>query len=144
MSFTGGITVNGTLNVQSWGNQGVVTVNAGGVLSNSVSNLVSGGGSRIYVGSVSTPGGQLNLQGGTSLDLQGSLLVNNGTITGPTNVYYGSLAKGAGTFGAVNVYDGGKFSPRQQSGQRDNRRRNPQQRRPVPCRDQRRLGYGRD
>jgi hypothetical protein len=38
-------------------------------------------------------------------------LVNNGTIAGTTNVNFGSLAKGSGVYGAVNVTDGGKFSP---------------------------------
>ena len=39
------------------------------------------------------------------------LLVNNGTVTGTTNVNFGALAKGSGVYGAVNVTDGGKFSP---------------------------------
>ena len=37
--------------------------------------------------------------------------MNNGTVTGTTNVYYGSLAQGSGTYGSVNVYNGGVFKP---------------------------------
>jgi len=41
-----------------------------------------------------------------------ALLVNNGHISiGATNVNFGSLAKGSGVYGAVNVTDGGRFSP---------------------------------
>jgi hypothetical protein len=39
------------------------------------------------------------------------MLVNNGTISGTTNVFYGSLAKGSGVFGSINLSNGGKFSP---------------------------------
>jgi T5SS/PEP-CTERM-associated repeat protein/autotransporter-associated beta strand protein len=112
--FTGTVEVTGTLNASSWGNQGVLTVDSGGTLNNAASNLVSGGGSRIYVGSVAVPGGLINVNsdgGGRTLELNGALLVNNGTISGTTNVNYGSLAKGAGVYGPVNVNDGGKFSP---------------------------------
>src|SRR6185295_18708545 len=69
-------------------------------------NLPSTGGSRININS----GGSLNVSG-FSIELNGALLVNNGTITGTTDVNFGSLAKGAGVYGAVNVTDGGKFSP---------------------------------
>jgi autotransporter-associated beta strand protein len=103
--FTGVITVNGTLNVSNWGNQGVIVVNGGGIINNTAGDLTCGGGSRTTVNA----GGLINV--GTALDLNGALLVNNGTISGTTNVYYGSLAKGAGTYGLVNVNDGGKFSP---------------------------------
>ena len=107
---TGSLVVNNTVNVQDWGNQGVVTVNSGGTLNNAVSDLVSYGGARITV----NPGGQINTNSdgsGSSLDLNGSLLANNGTLAGTTNVYYGSLAQGSGTYGAVNVYNGGQFKP---------------------------------
>ena len=72
--------------------------------------MILGGGSRTFIGSVDSPGGTLNV-GATSLELNGALLVNNGTITGTTNVNFGSLAKGSGTYGAINVTDGGRFSP---------------------------------
>ncbi len=54
---------------------------------------------------------QINLFGGTTLELNGALLVNNGTITGTVNVNYGSLAKGTGTYDVVNVNEGGVYSP---------------------------------
>jgi PEP-CTERM motif-containing protein len=43
--------------------------------------------------------------------LNGGLLVNNGTITGTTDVNYGSLAKGTGVYGVVNVNQGGMYAP---------------------------------
>ena len=106
----GSLTVNNTVTVDNWENDGVVTVNSGGALNNCVNNLTSGGGSRIAV----NPGGLLNANGdgsGSALDLNGALLVNNGTVTGTTNVYFGSLAQGSGTYGTVNVYNGGAFRP---------------------------------
>jgi autotransporter-associated beta strand protein len=106
---SGRLIVNDTANVQDWANDGLVTINGGSVLNNSLSSLVSGGGSEITI----NLDGQLNVDsqgGGTTLDLRGSLLVNNGTITGTTNVYYGASAKGDGTFAQVNVFDGGTFS----------------------------------
>ncbi len=39
------------------------------------------------------------------------MLVNNGTQSGPLNILYGGLAKGAGTFGSISIGDGGTFSP---------------------------------
>jgi autotransporter-associated beta strand protein len=103
---SGTIDVNGTLNTTAFSNDGVITIHNAASLLNTGNALVSGGGSRIDIRS----GGRLNVTG-TLLDLNASLLVNNGTITGPTNVNFGSLAKGAGVYGAVNVTDGGKFSP---------------------------------
>ena len=108
---SGRMTVNGTAVVQDLENDGFITINSGGVINNAVSDLVSGGGSQIIINA----GGQLNVNSdgsGMRLDLQGSLLVNNGTITGMTNVYYGATAKGAvGVYGPVTINDGGKFSP---------------------------------
>jgi len=92
--------------VSGFENTGVITVNNGGVLRNSATNLASGGGGRITINA----GGRINLIA-SSLNLSGSLLINNGIISGTTNVNYGSLAKGAGVYGAVNVTDGGRFSP---------------------------------
>jgi fibronectin-binding autotransporter adhesin len=103
----GSLIVNSTANVTAFENTGAITINGGGgTLINSVNNLVSGGGGRITI----NPGGQIDLNT-TSLDLVGSLLINNGRVNGATNVGFGSLAKGAGVYGAVNVTDGGKFSP---------------------------------
>ena len=53
---SGQFVVNAVANVQDWTNNGVVTVNSGGTLNNAISDIVSGGGSRITV----NPGGQLN------------------------------------------------------------------------------------
>src|SRR5207237_2900562 len=55
-------------------------------------------------------GGQLSVSNGT-LELNGGLLVNNGEISGTTNVNFGSLAKGSGKDGPLNLTDGGRFSP---------------------------------
>ncbi len=68
--------------MQDLTNDGVVTVNSGGTLNNAVSDIVCGGGSRTTI----NPGGQLNANSdgsGSGLDLNGALLVNNGTVTGP-------------------------------------------------------------
>ena len=102
----GSLTISGTSNVNNWENAGVITVNSGGVLLNHANDLTSYGGARITVNS----GGTLNADSqsqGVTLDLQDSLLVNNGTVTGTTNVYYGATVQGSGTFGPVNVSDGG-------------------------------------
>ena len=113
----GNMVVNGTADTNSWSNAGTITINPGGVLNNHVSDLTSYGGGRITVNS----GGTLNAnsQGeGTALDLQDSLLVNNGTIAGTTNVYYGATAQGSGTFGPINILGGGTMgvvSPAMQS-----------------------------
>jgi hypothetical protein len=101
------INVNSTLATYDVANSGVVTVNSGGSINNAISNLVSGGGSRTTINS----GGQINLVGGTTLELNGALLVNNGTVTGTVNVNYGSLAKGTGSYDVVNVNEGGVYSP---------------------------------
>jgi autotransporter-associated beta strand protein len=112
LTSAGSLTLNtgATANVRSFDSSGVITVSAGSTLNNSSNPLTLGGGSRTYVGSVASPGGTLNL-GGQTLELNGGLLVNNGTVVGTTNVNFGSLAMGAGTYGSVNVTTGGKFSP---------------------------------
>ena len=105
----GGLIVNSTLSADDFVNSGVVTINGGGAINNHLSDMTSGGGGRITINS----GGTLNVnsQGeGTALDLQDSLLVNNGTVTGTTNVYYGATISGSGTFGTVNVLQGGDWS----------------------------------
>jgi autotransporter-associated beta strand protein len=106
--ISGQLIVNNTAAVNSFDSSGVITVNSAGALNNSVSNLTCGGGSRTTVNS----GGQVNMAGGTQVDLSGALMVNNGTVNGDINVYYGSRLQGVGTFnGAVNVYTGGTFAP---------------------------------
>ncbi len=111
-SSSGRLTVNNTVNLRDWTNDGVVTINTGGILNNTGSDLVSGGGSRFTV----LPGGQVNVQTDYALSLQASLLVNNGTINGATTINYGATAKGAGVFGPVTVLDGGRFSPGNSAG----------------------------
>jgi autotransporter-associated beta strand protein len=104
----GALSVNNTANLSAVDSIGVITVNSGGNLNNSDSNLVAGGGSRTTVNA----GGNLNLLNSTTFDVSGGLLVNNGTITGDINGYFGSLTKGAGTFnGTINLFDGARFSP---------------------------------
>jgi hypothetical protein len=109
-SSSGNLIVNGGLTALFWFSDGVITINPGGALSNFNSSLVFGGGSRTYVGSAASLGGTINLNSQT-LELNGGLLVNNGTINGTVNVNYGSLAKGAGTHDVVHVTDGGVFAP---------------------------------
>jgi fibronectin-binding autotransporter adhesin len=107
----GRMTVGGTALVTGFVSNGVLTVSPGGTVANSATSLVLGGGSRTFLGSAATHGGTLNL-GGQTLELNGALLVNNGTISnGTVNVNFGSLAKGSGTYGPINVTDGGQFSP---------------------------------
>ena len=108
----GTVKVAGTTTVSGWSSGGVLEVERGGTLVNAgSSNLVLAGGSRTTIGSAAAPGGTITLQNGTRLQLNGALLVNNGSIAGPLDVNFGSVAKGGGVFGAVNVADGGKFSP---------------------------------
>ncbi len=94
------------LNAYEWYNEGFITINSGGALNNGVAHLISLGGGQILVNS----GGTLNANSdgqGETLDLQGSLLTNNGTVTGTTNIEYGSTAQGSGKFGPINVSEGG-------------------------------------
>ncbi len=108
---SGSMSITGTLNTSGVESDGLLSVNLGGVVNNSDTDLTLGGGSRTLIGSVANPGGTVNLTGGTAIDLNGGLLVNNGTIKGTTNVNFGGLAEGAGTYGAVNVNTGGTFHP---------------------------------
>ena len=95
-----------TVSVSEWYNDGVITINNGGLLNNSVTDLVSGGGGRIYVNSGGTLRADSQMEG-VALDLQDSLLVNNGRVTGTVNVYYGATVSGSGSFGPINVYQAG-------------------------------------
>jgi hypothetical protein len=108
---SGVVNVNSTLTTADFSSSGVINIPAGGKINNVGGNLVLGGGSRTYVGTAAAPGGTLAMSAGANIQLNGGLLVNNGTITGTTNINFGSLAKGAGSFGIVNIMDGGKFSP---------------------------------
>jgi hypothetical protein len=104
---SGRLTVNGTANVSDFVSDGQLTIPSGGTLNNAGSSLFLGGGSRTTINS----GGSINLAGGVTIELNGGLLVNDGTITGTTDVNYGSLAKGTGLYGLVNVGQGGVFTP---------------------------------
>ena len=116
LSWTGGtnaasgsLAVNGTLETSEFTTAGNITIANGGVLDNSVTNLTAYNGAQITVNS----GGTLNADSqneGMALNLQNCLLVNNGTITGTTNIGYGAIVQGSGTFGQVNVASGGTLS----------------------------------
>lgn len=108
---TGAFAVAGSASVSHFSSGGQIQVDAGGTLASTSGNLVLGGGSRTTVGAVGLPGGTIDLRAGGRLQLNGGLLVNNGRIVGTTEVNFGSLAKGAGEYGAVIVNDGGRFSP---------------------------------
>ncbi|MEK8050926.1 autotransporter-associated beta strand repeat-containing protein [Ideonella sp. DXS22W] len=115
LSWSGGsnaggrFNVDGTASVAGWTSSGVLQVGTAGVLNVASSDLVLLGGSRTAVGSKAAPGGRISLGTGHTVELNGALLVNNGNIDATTNVHYGSLAKGAGVYGAVNVFEGGVF-----------------------------------
>ena len=104
---TGRMTVTGTANVSDFASDGLLTIQGGGTLNNSGTPLVLGGGSRTTI----NPSGMLTTAPFTSIELNGGLLVNNGTISGITDVNYGSLAKGTGVYGVVNVAQGGVYAP---------------------------------
>ena len=104
----GGIVgIEGALATTAFQNDGLIEVLPGATLSNTASDLASTGGSRITIAS----GGTLQLNG-TQLNLHGALAVNNGAIAGgTTNVHFGSMLAGAGSFGTVVVHPGGAFTP---------------------------------
>ena len=95
-----------TLNVSGFESAGVITVGVNSRIQNSSTPLVLGGGSRTTLN-----GGTIHL-GGQQLQLNGGLLVNNGTVTnGTTVVNFGGLARGTGTFSDIVVNEGGRYSP---------------------------------
>jgi autotransporter-associated beta strand protein len=104
---SGVLNINAGAAVSSFTNYGVINIAANATLTDTAANLFLAGGSRTYIG----PGGKLTLQGSSTLEVNGALLVNNGVINGTTDVNYGSLAKGAGVYGLVNVNGGGVFAP---------------------------------
>jgi fibronectin-binding autotransporter adhesin len=108
---TGIININNALSTQDFGNEGVMNIAVGATLTNSVSDLYLEGGSRTYIGTTTNHGGTVTLQGGTTFEVNGALLVNDGTISGTTDVNYGGTAEGVGTYGPVNVTFGGVFQP---------------------------------
>ena len=102
----GRFTLNSEATVSSFENDGLIAIQRRGLLLNSITDLVSGGGSRITI----DEGGSLQLNK-SELHLNGSLLVNNGLILGTTNVNFGSLLTGTGEFGEVRLSPGGTFTP---------------------------------
>ena len=110
VTSAGTLNVSGTVNTSGVEIDGVTTNNSGGTVANTGSSLVFGGGSRTTVNSGGTLSTDTSASGST-IELNGALLVVNGTQTGPVNVNYGSTLKGSGSFGPVNANDGGKESP---------------------------------
>lgn len=108
----GTFNVNHAVSVDNFLSSGAINISGSGAsIANTAGDLILGGGSRTYIGSVAAPSGTIATPAGTSIQVNGGLLVNNGTITGTTNVNYGGTAEGAGTFGPVNVTSGGVFHP---------------------------------
>ncbi len=115
---SGRVTVNNILTASNWSSKGILTVATTGTLNEIDSSLSLGGGSQTYVGSSTSPntGGTIAMTTGSTIELNGGLLVNNGTIgtagAGLVDINYGSLAKGAGNYaGGYSVNLGGKFQP---------------------------------
>ena len=102
------ITVGGTVNATGTELDGTTTINSGGTVSTSSTSLYLGAGSRTTINA----GGTLAAEGGTSIELNAGLLVNNGRQNGALSVNYGSTARAgtpSATFGDVTVNEGGKF-----------------------------------
>ena len=108
---SGVLNINSTTAVSGFTNSGVINIAVGASLTNSLTNLVLGGGSRTYLGNIANHGGTISLSAGTTLEVNGALLVNDGTISGTTNVNFGGVAQGVGSYGPVNVTFGGTFQP---------------------------------
>ncbi len=108
LASSGNFDISGNAQVSSFNSDGVINVHAQGLLNNSLSDLVLGGGSRTTVFPGSTPG-TINLLSGTSLQLNGGLLVNDGKINGPAVINFGGLAEGAGSYQDVTITEGGKL-----------------------------------
>ncbi len=99
-----------TLTATSLTSNGVININGGTLAAQNT--LVLGGGSRTTLsGSFLLTPSMISVPAGSTIELNGGLLVNNGMISGTTDVNFGSLAEGAGTYGAVNVTNGGVFHP---------------------------------
>ena len=111
LSGAGTLNVGGTINALGFESNGVINLNPGGTLATTVAPIVLGGGSRTFVGAKTAHGGTITAGAGATIEVNGALLVNNGTQAGTLDANFGSLVKGAGTFGSVNVTDGGTFSP---------------------------------
>lgn len=118
LTSAGRMTVNSTANVIAFESAGRIVVNSGGVLNNSGTDLVLGGGSTTFIGTQAVNGGRIDL-GGQSLLLRGGLLVNNGgnsasgngVRNGTTVVDFGGVAKGDGYYSSIVTQNGGVYSP---------------------------------
>ena len=103
------VTVSGTVNAAGGDVSGALTINNGGTV-----NVNGGSSAPLYLdgsrGMTVNAGGKLNAASGSTIEL-GGLLINNGTQSGTLNVNLGGVARGTGTFGTVNVGQGGYFGP---------------------------------
>jgi autotransporter-associated beta strand protein len=108
ISSSGIFNVNSSVSSVDFSSDGIININTSGGITNTVGNLILGGGSRTYV----NPGGTLSTATGTTIELNGALLKNSGTVSGVVDVNFGSLATGLGTYGStVNVNPGGTYAP---------------------------------
>lgn len=103
------VEVLGQLSVRDFESPAALNLKGDGRLQVLGGDVVLNAGSRTWLGSATAPGGSIDLSG-NRLQLYGALLVNNGRIEGgTTHVHYGSLAKGAGYYEAIEVHDGGRL-----------------------------------
>ena len=108
---SGTLNINNAATVDDFTSSGIINIAVGGTLTNTSAPLYLAGGSRTYIGTKTSLGGTLTLTGGTTLEVNGALLVNDGTISGTTDVNYGGTAEGLGSYGPVNLSFGGVFQP---------------------------------
>ena len=94
------------------------TFTVAGLVANN-SGLALGTLVKTGAGTLALTNGGVIFLGGRTLELNGGLLVNNGTVSGTTNVNAGAVAKGAGTYGVVNVNQGGVYAPGNSRGRFD-------------------------
>jgi hypothetical protein len=106
VSSAGSLTVNGTTTMNGSESAGVIRVTSGGEIRSPSGAFVLVGGSRTTI----EAGGRLTATAEASIALNGGLLTNHGTQTGVLNVNFGSLAQGNGSWGTVQVNEGGRFS----------------------------------
>ena len=108
ITSSGIFNVSGTVSSLDFTSNGVINLLSGGLITNTGSNLYLGGGSRTYAAG----GSNLSTGAGTTIQLNGALLVNNGTVSGTVDVNFGALASGTGNYtSAVVVNAGGIYAP---------------------------------
>ncbi len=103
ISTSGAVNLRASATLTDVENNGVLDLRSGAGVT-VIGNLASGGGSRIVIG----PDAALR---GDGISLNGALVTNNGIVAAPLTINFLGMAKGAGTFGAVTVNDGGTFAP---------------------------------